>query len=165
MKKKLSVKQLESKFTSDPAELPVLTADEYSHIKDMRTDTITHFQIWLEMRHRERTDIKTFVLHIAGIFHQMPENKERSLVSEMSAYIAAGGVVPTSVEHLKHTTDFIIPPYRQIMTGKIGKVHKVQFILIGKTPRSRNDNKYFASAPAESYVEGRILSVHILRYF
>ena len=99
MKKKLSVKQLESKFTSDPAELPVLTADEYSHIKDMRTDTITHFQIWLEMRHRERTDIKTFVLHIAGIFHQMPENKERSLVSEMSAYIAAGGVVPTSVEH------------------------------------------------------------------
>ena len=110
MKKKLPVKQLESKFTSDPAELPVLTADEYSHIKDMRTDTITHFQIWLEMRHRECTDIKTFVLHIAGIFHQMPENKERSLVSEMSAYIAAGGVVPTSVEHLKHTTDFIIPP-------------------------------------------------------
>ena len=49
MKKKLPVKQLESKFTSDPAELPVLTADEYSHIKDMRTDTITHFQIWLEI--------------------------------------------------------------------------------------------------------------------
>ena len=54
----------------------------------------------------------------------------------MSAYIAAGGVIPTSVEHLKHTADFIIPPYRQIMTGKIGKVHKVQFILIGKRPEA-----------------------------
>ena len=94
-KEKLSVEQLESKFTSDPAEFPVLTADEYSHIKDVRTDAVAHFKVRLKVRHRERTDIKTFVLHIAGIFHQMPENEERGLISEMSAYIAAGGVIPT----------------------------------------------------------------------
>lgn len=90
-KEKLSVEQLESKFTSNPAEFPVLTADEYSHIKDVRTDAVAHFKVRLKVRHRERTDIKTFVLHIAGIFHQMPENEERGLISEMSAYIAAGG--------------------------------------------------------------------------
>ena len=61
----------------------------------MRTDAISHFQIRLKVRHREGTDINTFILHITGILHQMPENKERSFVGEMPPYITAGGVIPT----------------------------------------------------------------------
>ena len=64
----------------------------------MRTDAISYFQIRLKVRHREGTDINTFILHITGVLHQMPENKERSFVGEMPPYITAGGNIKNRVK-------------------------------------------------------------------
>ena len=94
-REKLSVEQLKRKLTPYLSEPPVLTAHKDSHIENMRTDAISDFHIWLKMRHTKRTDIYTLILHITGILHQMPENKERSFVGEMPPHITAGGVIPT----------------------------------------------------------------------
>ena len=37
----------------------------------MRTDAISYFQIRLKVRHREGTDINTFILHITGEYERI----------------------------------------------------------------------------------------------
>ena len=87
MKKKLSVKQLECKLTAYPAKLPVLAAHKNSEIKDMRANAVSHFQIRLKMWHGKGADIDPFILYITSILHQMPQDKERSLIREMLSLI------------------------------------------------------------------------------
>ena len=94
-RRKLSVEQLKRELTAYSSEFPVFAAYEDSHVENMRTDAISDFQIRLKMRHRKCTDVNTFILHITGVLHQMPENKEWSFVGEMSPHITTGGVIPT----------------------------------------------------------------------
>ena len=51
----------------------------------------------------------------------------------MPADVLAGRVIPTPVEQLEHSADFIIPAYGKIGTGQIGEIHKIKLFLIRKS--------------------------------
>ena len=128
----LSVKQLEGEFAAYFLILPVGKAGKQTKVKDMRTNAIPHFQIRFQVRYYQCIQIQTFVQYILGIFHQMAEQKERCFVCKVSTDIFAGRVIPTSVKQLEHPANIIAPTHRQIGTSQVGKVHKVQFLLIGE---------------------------------
>ena len=99
----------------------------------MRTNAIAHFKIRIQVRNNQRIQIQTLIQHVLGILFQMTKQQKRSFIRKMSADIFARRVVPTSVEQLEHSSDFIIPPDRKIGTRQIGKVHKIEFLLVRKS--------------------------------
>ena len=98
----------------------------------MCTNAIPYFQIRFQVRNHQCIQIQTFIQYILGIFHQMAEQQERRFIGKVSADVFAGRVIPTAVQQLEHPANIITPTHRKIGTPQIGKVHKVQFLLIGK---------------------------------
>ena len=94
----LSIEQLECKFTPNLFIFKILAAYKNTHIKNMRTYTISYFHIRIKVRNKQCINIQTFVLNIAGIFYQVPQKQERSFISEMRTNIFTGRVIPASIQ-------------------------------------------------------------------
>ena len=95
-------------------------------------DAIAHFQIGAEVVHCQQIEVKTFVLHMVGVFNQVSEQEEGSLVCDVSPDIVVGGVVPLSVQGLEHAADFVVPAFRQVAFPEVGEIHEVGFFLVGE---------------------------------
>ena len=81
----------------------------------MRTDAIPKLKIRIQVGNHQSVQIQPFIQYVLSIFLQVAEQQERSLVRKMPADVLTGRVIPTPVEQLEHSADFIIPAY-----GKIG---------------------------------------------
>ncbi len=103
----------------------------------MCTNAISYFQIRFQVRNHQCIQIQTFIQYILGIFHQMAEQQERRFIGKVSADVFAGRVIPTAVQQLEHPANIITPTHRKIGTPQIGKVHKVQLLLIGELSPSK----------------------------
>ena len=85
------------------------------------------------------SDTDVHSIHI-GYIHQMAEQEERRFIGKVSRIYLRGRVIPAAVQQLEHPRNIITPTHRKIGTPQIGKVHKVQFLLIGKLSPTKNAN-------------------------
>ena len=75
------IKQLESELESYGIKFTIDRAHKYTHIEYMCTNTITYFQIRIEVRHKENTAIKSFLLNHSQPTIKGTKEYERRLVS------------------------------------------------------------------------------------
>ena len=95
-------------------------------------DAITHFHVRTEMVHGQQVEVEAFVLHMVGVFNQMPEQEEGCLVCDVPSDVVVGGIVPLAVQGLEHAANLIVPPLGKVIAVEIFKIHEISVLLVGE---------------------------------
>jgi hypothetical protein len=112
--------------------LTIDIAGEDTQVEQIGTDSVSKLHIRMQVGSVKDATIKALAMHNTLIATHTRKYDERSFKSKVCTAIPTRRVVPVVIKQMESSTDFILPPYGQVATGKVGKINKVHPFLLCK---------------------------------